>query len=280
MSLGTADPSDGRDALSLAVNGAVEAGIIAVVSAGNWGPDAYTVGAPGAAEEAITVCAMRDPGEMGWSLAYFSSRGPTLDGRIKPDICAPGVRISSAMAGSTDRYVAYSGTSMSSPYVAGVVALMLEANPYLTVAQVKDHLYAAAEDWGPMGRDNEYGYGRLNAYSAVQRVLSLPGVAPAGPNHAVTRGMVQEGGEAWFRLTVTDTTQPIAATLVLDDATEAYYDLDLYLYDAQGGRELAAAQESMRQETVQFRPTKVGMYYIKVQAYEGSGAFTLDMSWR
>lgn len=279
MSLSTANPSDGRDALSQAVNAAVDAGIIAVVSAGNSGPDAFTVGAPAAAEKAITVCAMRDPGESGWSLGYFSSRGPALDGRIKPDICAPGVRITSVMAGTTDRYVAYSGTSMSSPYVAGVVALMLEANPYLTVADVKEYLYDTAQDWGRPGRDNEYGYGRVNAYRAVQRVLGLPGVGPANPTHAVGRGVVEEGGEAWYKLNVTDTTKPVAATLVLDDSATEYYDFDLYLYDEEGN-ELAAAQEIMRQETIHFRPSRAGVYYVKIQAYEGSGRFTLDMSWR
>ncbi|HWI65056.1 MAG TPA: S8 family serine peptidase, partial [Symbiobacteriaceae bacterium] len=165
----------------------------------------------------MSVCAMRDVGESGWSLAPFSSRGPTADGRIKPDICAPGYRISAPRAGTADRYTVMSGTSMASPVVAGVAALLLEANPYLTVDEVKDTLFSTAQDWGAPGKDIDYGWGRLNAYRAVQRVLGLPGVGPSNPTHALGRGTIAEGQELWYRLNVTDAGMPIAATLLATD---------------------------------------------------------------
>lgn len=279
MSLGSSTPSDGLDTLSRAVNGAVEAGIVAVVAAGNTGSDNYTIGSPGAADRAITVCAVRDPGEKGWSLAPFSSRGPTTDGRIKPDICAPGVRISAPQAGTTDRYVTYSGTSMATPFIAGVAALLLEANPYLSVDDVKDALYSTAQDWGVPGKDVDYGSGRVNAYRAIQRVMGLPGAAPANPTHAVGKGTPANGGEVWYKISVTDVTKPIAATLLLTDVVASYYDLDLYLYD-EAGNELANAQTIDRQETINYLVSKPGVYYLQVQAYEGTGPYTLDVSFR
>lgn len=279
MSLGSAESSDGLDALSRAVNGAVEAGIVVVVAAGNAGPDDYTVGSPGAAARALTICALRDVGENGWSLAPFSSRGPTADGRIKPDLCAPGVRISAAQAGTPDRFVAYSGTSMASPFAAGVVALMLEANPYLTPDEVRDLLIGTAQDWGKPGPDNDYGHGRINGYRAVQRILGLPGIGPTNPTHAVGRGTLQEGAEVWYKLQVTDIRTPLAATLLMTNTAEEFYDFDLFLFDADG-IELASSMDLGRQETINLKPPKVGTFYLKIEAYEGSGPFTVDVSWR
>lgn len=63
---------------------------------------------------------MADPGEIGFYLAPFSSRGPTQDGRLKPDIAAPGVNINAPRAGTANGYVSYSGTSMATPFDAHV----------------------------------------------------------------------------------------------------------------------------------------------------------------
>ncbi len=168
MSLGTWGCSDGTDSLSQMVNTAAAAGIVVVVSAGNSGPAACTIASPAAAEDAITVAAMADVGATGFNLAYFSSRGPTLDGRTKPDIAAPGRYITAARGGSANGYTSMSGTSMSSPFVAGVAALILDADPTLTPSQVKSTLMNTAVDWGPSGKDTDYGAGRLDAYEAVR----------------------------------------------------------------------------------------------------------------
>jgi serine protease AprX len=279
MSLGARGSSDGTDPLSEAVNSAVESGIVAVVAAGNAGPDAYTVSTPAAAERAITACAMRDPNEAGWSLAPWSSRGPTLDGRIKPDICAPGYKITAPMAGTESRYVTYSGTSMASPFVAGVAALMLQVNPFLSPDDIRGILADTAQDWGPEGKDIDFGYGRIDAYQALKQVIGLRrGAGPANPTHAVGMGNLTVGIEDWYQLDVSDTTQPLAATLVLSDDIISYYDLDLFLYDADGN-EIAASYDITRQETINARPLRPGTYYLLVSAYDGEGPYSLDVSW-
>ena len=176
MSLG-GRKSDGTDALSRAVDVAVDEGLIVVAAAGNAGPAARTVTSPGAAEKAITVGAV----DKQKRLASFSSRGPTPDGRVKPDIVAPGVNIVSTVppvstgafnnflsGGKTAYYGPLSGTSMATPHVAGAVALMLQADPSLTPFRVKQILLVTAQDVGSAGVDNETGYGFLNAVAAVQ----------------------------------------------------------------------------------------------------------------
>ncbi len=279
MSLGTAECSDGLDPLSQAVNAAVEAGIVAVVSAGNSGPDTCTTGAPAAAERAITVGAMRDVGEGGWTLAPWSSRGPTADGRKKPDVVAPGSRITAPMAGTRDRYVIMSGTSMASPMVAGTVALMLEAGNSLSPSEVKQALADTAQDWGPRGRDSEYGWGRLNAYRAVQRSLGLRGFGPRQPTHGIGTENLVEFESVFYRLPVTNDNLPIALTLIMSDWTNTYIDADLYLYDPTGN--LVAYSTGMdRQETIQYRPDRTGDYYVEVASYEGAGPYILDVSWK
>ena len=170
-------PSDGTDALSRAVDVAVDKGLIVVTAVGNAGPNAKTVTSPGAAEKSITVGAV----DKQKRVASFSSRGPTLDGRVKPDLVAPGVGIVSTVppvstgafngflgGGRNAFYGPLSGSSMATPHVAGAVALMLEADPGLTPFRVKQLLLVTAQDLGAPGVDNDTGYGFLNAVAAVQ----------------------------------------------------------------------------------------------------------------
>ena len=149
MSLGGA-PTDGTDPLSQAVNDAVDQGLVVAVAAGNaW--DYFTIGTPGAAEKVITVGAS-DKEDV---LAYFSSKGPTLDLRVKPDIVAPGVDIIAPRASGTsmgypynDYYMEASGTSMATPHVAGAAALILQVHPDWTPEEVKNALISTADDLG------------------------------------------------------------------------------------------------------------------------------------
>jgi subtilisin family serine protease len=180
LSLGGAGSSDGQDALSLTCNAAVAQGITVCVAAGNAGPGARTVGSPGAAEDVITVGAVdRNDG-----MARFSSRGPTADGRTKPDICFPGTDIVAARAAGTsmgspvsDRYTAASGTSMATPHASGLAALLLQAKPDLAPADVKRVLMGTALD---LGQDhNAQGSGRGRAWEALQEAIG--GVPPTVP---------------------------------------------------------------------------------------------------
>jgi serine protease AprX len=133
----------------------------------------------------ITVGAVSD----GDAIADFSSRGPTLDGRAKPDIVLPGVSITAARASNTslgtpadEWYTTEQGTSMAAPHAAGVAALMLAANPALTPGDIKRIMLSATQS---LGVDvNLQGSGRLLAARAVELARGQtpgPGVEPAPP---------------------------------------------------------------------------------------------------
>ena len=137
---------------SQAIQRAVNAGIVVAVAAGNAGPGTCTVGTPGAAPAALTVGAMTDLGPGGFYLASFSSRGPTADGRIKPDVVAPGVSVTSAAANTTSGYSIYSGTSMATPFVAGVVAADARREPVADAAADQGRHDLHRGGLGPAGR--------------------------------------------------------------------------------------------------------------------------------
>jgi subtilisin family serine protease len=127
-------------------------------------------------------------------IADFSGRGPTVDGRTKPDITAPGVKVVSAISSYYKdssrtvywpyhpnfygRYGSSTGTSISAPIVAGVIALLLQADSQLTPEKIKSALQASAkkdEFTGPLTLpDNTWGCGKLNAIGALDYVLGLP----------------------------------------------------------------------------------------------------------
>jgi serine protease AprX len=168
------------DPLALAVERAWAAGIVVVTAAGNEGPEAGTIATPGIAPSVITVGAMDDRDSTGRPddrLAPFSSRGPTPEGLTKPDLLAPGVAITSARAPHSiidrlepesrvgDWYATLSGTSMAAPITAGLVALLLEKEPSLTPAMVKQRLMDGAEDRGLP--PNEQGAGYLDGDQTI-----------------------------------------------------------------------------------------------------------------
>jgi len=148
----------------------IAAGIFPAFAIGNSGPAPRTTGYPGNYPESFATGATDDQDV----IADFSSRGPaTYDGRdwIRPDVSAPGVQVYSSIPGG--QWAAYDGTSMSSPHTAGVVALMLQANPGLTVDEIKQVLETTAKDLGTPGKDNDYGSGRIDAYAAVTEAIRL-----------------------------------------------------------------------------------------------------------
>ncbi len=167
LSLGGPGPCDGHDALSETCDAAMEAGVVVCVAAGNDGPQPYTVGSPGCARKVITIGAVNDQDVV----ASFSSRGPTADGRPKPDVVLPGVNIVSARARGTkmgnivnEYYTSASGTSMATPLAAGICALLLQAEPHLTPAEIKERLMTTAIN---LGVDvYAQGRGRVDAWRA------------------------------------------------------------------------------------------------------------------
>ena len=129
--------------------------------------------AAGSIIEPATVASVITVGAECWFnglVDSYSSRGPTIDGRIKPDLVGPS-EVSTATYGAASgcsSSVGFAGTSSSSPHVAGAAALVLEANPTFTPAQVRFLLMSTATDAGPIGPDNDYGSGilKMGAISA------------------------------------------------------------------------------------------------------------------
>jgi len=280
MSVGIAGCSDGTDSTSQIVNNAVDAGLIGVVAAGNEGPKECTIGSPAAAAKAITIGAMADvdpgvataglPGR-GFYLAYFSSRGPTADGRIKPDISAPGVKITAAKAGTTNGYIEYNGTSMSSPFVAGLAGLMLQASSTLTPLEIKNKIVLTAINWDGAGADIDYGAGRLDGYEAIKSAGGYSGTNITAPAHQYFTGNLTGTGDVdWYDINVTNASYPIAVTLIMSNwisSTNPDFDIALYLSD--GTTKLTESINTTRQETVGYQPTTAGMYKLKIYSYTG-----------
>ncbi|MET9630573.1 S8 family serine peptidase [Lentzea sp. NPDC006480] len=162
MSLGGTDGPE-IDPLEEAVNRlSAQYGTLFVIAAGNSGrPE--TIGSPGSADAALTVGAVdRDD-----KIAWFSSRGPrTGDGGMKPEITAPGVGIVAAEAGTTG-HVAYSGTSMATPHVAGAVALLKQQHPEWKGAQLKAALAGTAKP-APNQTIFDQGLGRVDLTKAIK----------------------------------------------------------------------------------------------------------------
>ncbi|MFD8686115.1 S8 family serine peptidase [Streptomyces sp. NPDC059651] len=146
-----------------------DAGIFPAFSNGNAGPSCDTAGSPGAYTNTYASGAF----DRNNRIADFSSRGPGVDGTVKPNIAAPGANIRSAAPGGG--YVAKSGTSMASPHTAATVALLWSAAPALRgdVAATEAVLNKSAIDvddtscGGTTGFNNIWGEGRLDAYAAV-----------------------------------------------------------------------------------------------------------------
>lgn len=285
LSLGIYPPnSDGTDSTSVLVNTAAANGIVPVVAAGNDGPAKNTIGSPAAAANAITVGMMADVGstahaKYGFYLHYWSSRGPTADGRIKPDISGPGVKIIAAKYKTTNKYIEKSGTSMSTPFVAGVAALMMASNPSLTPANIKSKIMSTGKDWGPTGTDIDYGAGRLDAYEAVKSAGGYTGVGILVPNHEYKTGTLSGTvAVAWWDINVVDASYPIAITMIMPDwVSFTNPDFDMELYDPGGGL-IAYSNGVERQETIGIQPTVTGIYKLKVYSYTGAGSYFFDLS--
>lgn len=160
----------------------------------------YGVGEPACNNSVIAVAAYASEFHtgtgtlIGGTIASFSSFGPVIDGRMKPEISAPGVSVISSLSSFTNyvpqagsivdtvsfggrdyKYCKMSGTSMSGPVVTGIVALMLQADPAITAAEVKNVLIATArEDWRtgdlPDTGSTRWGWGKVHAWRAIDHI--------------------------------------------------------------------------------------------------------------
>ena len=142
------------------------AGILAVFSAGNSGPNRGTIASPASYPESLAVGAV-EPDKV---IASFSSRGPSIWEDYKPEVVAPGVNIRSSFPGGG--YYEADGTSQAGPHVVGLAALLLQADPSLTPDQLEDIIKSTTEPLGSVVPNNNSGWGLVNAYAAGLRVTS------------------------------------------------------------------------------------------------------------
>jgi len=158
----TSDNLDGMTGVTtLAAEMAAQRGVVVVNSAGNEGPGPGSLITPADGPSVLAVGALRPSG----TLAPFSSRGPTADGRIKPDVVAQGASVATVDPELPDNYLSLAGTSFSCPQVAAVAALILQAHPRLTPAQVLEALRETADRRDQP--DNDFGWGRVDALAAL-----------------------------------------------------------------------------------------------------------------
>ncbi|MFG3192038.1 S8 family serine peptidase [Streptomyces omiyaensis] len=178
MSLGSREGSDGTDPMAQAVNTlSAETGALFVIAAGNSGAPG-SIGSPGAADSALTVGAVDSADEA----AYFTSKGPRYrDQALKPDLSAPGVGILAArsqLTEGTGLYTSMNGTSMATPHVAGVAALLAEKHPDWTGAQLKDALMSSSKGLDASAYD--LGAGRVDVAAAIAAEVTATGSADLG----------------------------------------------------------------------------------------------------
>ncbi|MCC6857059.1 MAG: S8 family peptidase [Bryobacterales bacterium] len=179
----------GQSPICVEVDRLVRSGVVVVIAAGNTGYGTLsakvratgagfmlTINDPGNAELAITVGSTHRDMPHTYGVSYFSSKGPTGDGRLKPDLVAPGERILSCLstkgdpAAPANRYTEDSGTSMAAPHVSGVIAAFLSIRrEYIGQPEaVKKIFMSTATD---LGRNHSFqGRGLVDLMRAIQSV--------------------------------------------------------------------------------------------------------------
>ncbi|MFU8842893.1 MAG: S8 family serine peptidase [Bacteroidales bacterium] len=275
-------------------NNALAAGVISSVAAGNEGtlpgvpnnlrtpgdvpppwlhPDQTTTGGL----SGVVSVGATDSGD---NIASFSSRGPvtwqTVNpfndypynpgmGLLRPDVTAPGVDVKSCTYNNNFGYTFMSGTSMATPGVAGVMALLLSKNPNLTPAQISEALEMTSVDLGVTGKDNTYGAGRVNALAAIN-YINYPG--PVYSSHSITdpnsNGQIEAGesillsiemynGSDTPRTNVNVTISTDSPYIMITDNSEFYGNFATWQYKTvTNGFAFSVAANTPGMETIRF----------------------------
>jgi serine protease AprX len=244
--------------------------IPSAISAGNDGPSNYTVGDPSIAYNVLTVANMDDQNttyRTDDTIRSSSSRGPTANGRKKPDITAPGTYILSAnnnWEGASD-WVSMSGTSMAAPHVAGGNLLLVQYQGKRPPVQ-KAILINTSADWGSTGWDTTYGWGYIDLdHAYFHRDDWFYATISDAPDFDLYKGPAYNADAAslvWHRRT--------------DYASGAYpntyyslSNLDLHLYREDTDETIAASTSSI-DNVEQVKATGTYPAVLKVDAWSGS----------
>ncbi len=282
------------------------AGVFAPFAAGNDGPVGGSIDAPASYPEAFSVGAVTGEDEV----ASFSSRGPsTWYGATltKPEVAAPGVNVRSSLPGGA--YGESNGTSMATPHVAGLAALMLQADPSLNVGQIEAIIKDTALPLGSPIPNNDYGRGRIDAYAAVTSVaengtvhgvvtrnsdgapvaVALLTANPSTPDHPATTLTASDGSYtlalAPGRFTLTASAfgynsssrvlEVITGTMSVEDfALDPLPAGTLTGRVSSGGQPLAAATISVVDTPIESTTDASGMYAVQLPA----GSYTVTVA--
>lgn len=193
---------DGQTAVTtIGVNMATANGVICCTAAGNGGhdsnPNTSALIAPADAFDVITVGAVEFSGEP----AGFSSDGPTADGRIKPEVVTAGDGVFTVSIENDTDHVQTSGTSMSTPQIAGAVACLVQAQPGWSVTQMRAAILDSASYFGSTDPDALfiYGYGMIDALATLDQLqLTPPTPGIAGQVNTLTASSATNGEAVYF----------------------------------------------------------------------------------
>lgn len=217
-SYGPSDLTGDVAVTTVAADAAAQRGILVATAAGNSGPPSRSVETPADADSAVAVGAEDSLGQV----ASFSSRGPTADGRIKPDLTAPGVDVCALLEDGVRRF---SGTSFSTPLVAGAAALVKQLHPGLGGVALADALRRHAGN--RLAPDTIRGWGRPDATASAVFPLGITVLEPIGSTlGSITPTFRWSAGDTpafarpvSFRVRIArDSTlaQPVVDTVVID----------------------------------------------------------------
>ncbi len=260
MSLGGGGSSSAEQA---AFDNAAAAGVLSIAAAGNDGNSSMSY--PASYDSVMSVAAVDSSGNK----ASFSQYNSQVE------IAAPGVGVMSTLPGNT--YAAWNGTSMATPHVAGVAALVWSHYPSCTSAQIRQAMNKSAEDKGSAGRDNSYGHGIVKAKAMYDMLASGCDVGPIDPPPPppppgeLTKGVTvsnltaNTGDELMYTMTV-----PSGATDLAFNMSGGSGDADLYVRF--GAAPTTATYDcrpyaSGNNETCSFAVPSAGTYYVMVRAY-------------
>ncbi|WMS86020.1 S8 family serine peptidase [Pleionea litopenaei] len=268
MSLGGGASSTAeRNAFASALNN----GVLSIAAAGNSGNSSLSY--PASYDEVMSVAAVNSSG----TRASFSQYNSQVE------IAAPGVSVLSTVL--NDGYASYDGTSMATPHVSGVAALVWSHYPSCSASQIRAALNATAEDRGSAGRDTQYGWGIVKAKAAYDYLANgcdgggNPPPPPPGGDTELTNGQTvsnlsgSQGSEAFFTLDV-----PAGATDLTFQMAGGSGDADMYVRF--GSKPTTSTYECRpylngNNETCNISNVQAGTYYVMLRGYSAFSGTSL-----
>jgi subtilisin family serine protease len=252
-SFGSAGDSSGTHEMSLYFDAVVQGlGVIVAQGAGNDGPSASTIAGSAGSFNTFVAGSLDDNGTATHSdnfISSFSSRGPTTDGRRKPDLCSPGGGIMSAnyaWEGSAADFVSFSGTSMASPMTAGAVAILQDYGAASTGPGFRALLLGTTKHSSPYATTpgNTWGYGAIDLGAAYSYRASVREgtLTASGPQFALLRGAALASGA---RVTLCWNRHVVKNGASIPSVYYSPLDLDLYVYDESSGASLGSSTSSI-----------------------------------